>query len=177
MKRPFLTRDATLVSIIFVVAAAVRIADLGGLSYWYDEVVTVRLAGTAGPRDLLRLLGRIDATARSAPSALTANLARDRRPRRDPGRLFSVACDLLTIVFIGRIARKSFGKDGAFWACWLAAISPNLVSHAREARMYAFLTLAACISWMRSCRSATRIVSPAFSRSSRVKRRSPTRTP
>ena len=47
---------------IVVVAAGLRGYQLGRLSFWYDEVVTMRLARRRRAAGLIRTLVRIDAT-------------------------------------------------------------------------------------------------------------------
>ncbi|MGC8642877.1 MAG: hypothetical protein ACP5XB_23715, partial [Isosphaeraceae bacterium] len=48
--------------IILALAAGLRFWHLGGLSFWYDEVVTMRLAEAPTPAALLHRLFEIDAT-------------------------------------------------------------------------------------------------------------------
>jgi mannosyltransferase len=64
MHRPRPTTATRLgwLALILAVATGLRAYQLGRLSFWYDEVVTMRLARSAGPAALIDLLGRIDAT-------------------------------------------------------------------------------------------------------------------
>ena len=48
--------------LIVLIAVVLRVRGLDRYSLWYDEVVTMRLAQTANPAALIRLLGRIDGT-------------------------------------------------------------------------------------------------------------------
>ena len=147
MKRTNLDPGGLAFPVILLIAAALRVVNIGGLSYWYDEVVSVRLAECPRLRDFPSLLDQIDATrAPLHPILLRVWFAGFGRGEAQ-ARLFSVVCDLLSIVFIGRIAGRIFGKEIALYSIWLAAISPNLVLHARDARMYSLLTLFTCIVW------------------------------
>jgi hypothetical protein len=47
---------------ILAVATLLRAYQVGRLSFWYDEVVTMRLARSANPSELIERLGQIDAT-------------------------------------------------------------------------------------------------------------------
>src|SRR5258708_26738646 len=56
------SRSGLACALIVVVAALLRFFELGRLSFWYDEVVTMRLARTASPAALIEQLLQIDAT-------------------------------------------------------------------------------------------------------------------
>src|SRR5262249_6848153 len=58
--RPLAWRAGWIVSGIVAAAAALRGYQLGRLSFWYDEVVTMRLARTGSPSALIDLLFQID---------------------------------------------------------------------------------------------------------------------
>lgn len=147
LKRIGSNRNRLVFAMILVNAAALRGWNAGSLSYWYDEVVSVRLAESTSLSSLLSLLDRIDATRAPLQPILLRVWIRTIGRSEAEVRGFSLVCDLLAIVLIARIARRLYGEREAVWAAWLATICPNLIAHARDARMYSFLTLTACLSW------------------------------
>src|SRR5262245_43544623 len=54
-------------------------------------------------------------------------------------RLPSVVCSWATVPLIAALAWMVLGQVQARWAAWLTALSPYLLQHAQEARMYALL--------------------------------------
>ncbi len=64
------------------------------------------------------------------------------------GRSFSVFCGLVTVGVIFVLGRRAFDDGTGRWAAWLAAVCPPLVYYSREARMYAWLILLTCLSWL-----------------------------
>jgi uncharacterized membrane protein len=133
--------------VILSIAGTLRFGELGKLSYWYDEVVTVRLARTAGPMALLQLLGEIDATrAPLHPLILQAWLSLF-GPSEYSARALSALCGLATVGIIYVIGQSAFDTRTGTWGAWLAASSPALVQYSREARMYSWLVLVTCIAW------------------------------
>lgn len=139
-------RAAVLLAIV-VLAVAIDFFDLGRLSLWYDEVVTMRLARAEGPAALLRLLGEIDATRAPLHPLLLQGWLTLFGPSDLAGRSFSAVCGVATILLVYRIGRDVFGTSTGMWASWLAAISPLLIYYAREARMYAWLVLVTSACW------------------------------
>jgi mannosyltransferase len=137
-----------LASLILVFAAVLRAWGLGRLSFWYDEVVTVRLARSGGPATLLRLLNQIDATRAPLHPLLLQGWVGLFGPSEASARLFSAACGVATVALVGRLGRRMFSDDATgLWAAALAAVSPWLVYYSREARMYAWLVLVTCAAW------------------------------
>src|SRR5690349_176407 len=122
--------------LILAVATGLRAYGVGRLSFWYDEVVTVRLARAANPGALVRLLGEIDATRAPLHPLLLQGWVKVYGPSEASARGFSVVCGVLTVALVGRIGRRAYDdpRTGLF-AAWLAAISPLLVLYSREARM------------------------------------------
>lgn len=107
----------------------------------------MRLAQTANPAELLRLLKQIEATrAPLHPLALQAWLTLF-GPSDLAGRSFAALCGVLIIVFVYLIGRGLFDSSAALWAAWLAAVSPLLVQYSQEVKMYSCLLMITCISW------------------------------
>ncbi len=132
---------------ILLVAAGLRGFELGRLSLWFDEVVSMRVARAPGLGPLLTELRASDATrAPLHPIVLKAWLGLF-GTSDTAGRALSVGCGLLTVALVARIGRLAFDRPTGLWAAALAAFSPLLVQYAREARMYALLTLLATAAW------------------------------
>ncbi|MGP0069902.1 MAG: glycosyltransferase family 39 protein [Isosphaeraceae bacterium] len=135
------------IAAIAAVAAGLRLFQLGRLSFWYDEVVTMRLARAGNPGALIKRLFEIDATRAPLHPLLLEVWTRVFGPSEAAARGFSVLCGMVTILLIFGIARAAFDTPTGLWAAWLAALSPALIVYAREARMYAWLVLVTCLSW------------------------------
>jgi uncharacterized membrane protein len=133
---------------IVAVAAGLRGFQLGRLSFWYDEVVTMRLARAGSPGALFETLSRIDATrAPLHPLLLQAWIAVCGQSEVS-ARGLSVLCGMATIVLIHQLGRAAFDSATGLWAAWLGSLSPLLIVYAREARMYAWLVMVTCLCWL-----------------------------
>jgi uncharacterized membrane protein len=132
---------------ILLVATLTRCFQLGRLSFWYDEVVTMRLAQAVSVQDLFELLFRIDATRAPLHPLLLHAWIRLFGSTEAAARLLSVVCGIATIVLIFEIGRIAFDPATGLCAAWLGALSPILIVYSREARMYAWLVLATCLCW------------------------------
>jgi mannosyltransferase len=136
-----------LLAAIAAVATGLRVYQLGRLSFWYDEVVTMRLARAGSPGALIERLFAIDATRAPLHPLLLAIWIQAFGPSEAAARGLSVLCGVATVLLIFGIARTAFDTPTGLWAAWLAALSPALIVYAREARMYAWLVLVTCLSW------------------------------
>lgn len=132
---------------ILSAAGALRFWDLGRLSFWYDEVVGMRLAQAGGPGRVLALLFQIDASRAPLHPLILSAWIRLLGSSETAARSLSVVCGLAAIVLVYYFGRAAFGACAGLWAAWLAATSPILVVYSREARMYAWLILATCAAW------------------------------
>jgi mannosyltransferase len=134
--------------IIVLLGVGLRFWGLGSTSLWYDEVVTMQVARTAGPAALVERLDQIDGTrAPLHPIVLQAWL-RVFGTSDLAGRSFSAVCGLGTLAVIYLLGRLAFDEITGRWAAWLAAVCPPLVYYSQEARMYAWLVLLSCASWL-----------------------------
>lgn len=131
----------------FIAALAIRLFNPGEAALWFDETLTsqrIRLAwdetvlhelfsgGDANQLPLYFVLLKAWSTiAGTSPLAL-----------RLPSVLFSLA----TVILTAGLARTLLSKQAARWAAWLAAVSPYLVHHAQEARMYPLMSALAAAS-------------------------------
>jgi mannosyltransferase len=150
---PHTSRNATLgasawacAGIAFV-GAGLRFYQLDRLSFWYDEVVTMRLARAGSAGELFDRLFEIDATRAPLHPLLLQVWLRFFGTSEFAARSFSVVCGIATIVLIYQIGRAAFDSGTGLWAAWLAALSPILIVYSREARMYAWLLLVTCLCW------------------------------
>ena len=129
------------------VAAGLRFYRLGQHSFWYDEVVTLRLARSASAGELINRLFEIDATRAPLHPLLLQIWLGLMGTSEVAARSFSVLCGIATVVLIYQIGRAAFDSRAGLWAAWLAALSPLLIVYSREARMYAWLVLVTCLCW------------------------------
>ncbi len=145
---PFRLARATWILIAIVaVAVSLRSFQIGRLSFWYDEVVTMRLARFAGPSALCERLFQIDATRAPLHPLVLQQWLRAFGPSETGARALSVVCGAGTIVLVFAIGRAAVDAGTGLWAAWLAAWSPVLVVYDREARMYAWLVMLTCLAW------------------------------
>jgi len=140
-------RTSLLLIAILVGASVLRLAWLRQESLWFDEVITMRLARSRGPQDLIRLLNQIDATRAPLHPLLLQGWLGVFGPADVSGRSFSVLCGVATVVLLFAIGRSVFDAETGLWAAWLCAWSPLLVMYSREARMYAWMVLLTSICW------------------------------
>jgi len=139
---------ALYLGVILLVAAGLRFWGLDRASLWYDEVVTMRVARSSGLIALVERLDQIDGTrAPLHPIVLQAWL-RVFGPTDLAGRSFSALCGLATVVVIYVLGRVAFNLATGRWAAWMAAVCPPLVYYSQEVRMYAWLVLSSCLSWL-----------------------------
>jgi uncharacterized membrane protein len=132
---------------ILAIALGLRAWDLGQLSFWYDEVVTMRLAETPGPGDLVEKLFQIDATRAPLHPLLLQAWLRLFGTSEAAARALSVLCGVVAVGLVDWIGRLAFDSRTGLWSAWLAAVSPLLVYYSREARMYAWLVMVTCLCW------------------------------
>ena len=144
---PDYRRQMILLIAIVVIASLMRLYHLGESSLWYDEVVTMKLARTANPAALYRLLRQIDATRAPLHPLLLQSWVSLLGHSDASGRAFSVLCGIITIGLVYWIGLLAFDVTTGLWASWLCAISPLLVYYSREARMYMWLVLVTCLAW------------------------------
>ena len=140
-------RTGWILAAIVAVAAGLRGYELGRLSFWYDEVVTMRLARAGSPAALIERLFRIDATRAPLHPLLLEGWVGVFGVSEAAARAFSVLCGVLTVLLVFDIGRVAFDRRTGLWAAWLAALSPVLIVYSREARMYAWLVLVTCLCW------------------------------
>lgn len=136
-----------LILTILILATGLRSWNLGQLSFWYDEVVTMRLAQSSSPAALVRRLFEIDATRAPLHPLLLQAWITLFGASEVAGRSFSVLCGVATVGLVCWMGRMLFEERTGLWAAYLTALSPPLIYYAREARMYAWLVMLTCLCW------------------------------
>jgi uncharacterized membrane protein len=134
--------------VMMTVTTVLRVRHLDRDSLWYDEVITVRLARTAGPSDLISLLRQIDGTRAPLHPLLLQGWLRVFGGTELAARSFSALCGILTVVIVYVLGRRLFDEPAGRWAAWFTAVCPPLVYYSQEARMYAWLVFLTCLSWL-----------------------------
>jgi mannosyltransferase len=140
--------DAIPLGVILLAALTLRVWDLDFTSLWYDEVITMRVARADNPLALIAQLDQLDGTRAPLHPLLLQAWLRVLGSSDLAGRSFSVVCGLITVWLVYELGRRAFDEETGRWAAWLAAVCPPLVYYAREARMYAWLVLLTCLSWL-----------------------------
>ncbi len=150
MPEPWINRAAVTghLLLILLVAVVLRIRGLDRYSLWYDEVVTMRLARTANPAALILLLGQIDGTRAPVHPLILQGWLRLFGTSELAGRSFSAVCGIITILVVYRLGQRLFDEPTGCWGAWFTAVCPPLVYYSQEARMYAWLVLLTCFSWL-----------------------------
>jgi 4-amino-4-deoxy-L-arabinose transferase-like glycosyltransferase len=132
---------------ILLLATVLRSVHLGRNSFWYDEVITMRLAEAKGPGALLQLLKQIDATRAPLHPLLLQGWITLFGPSEQSSRALSVICGVMVTGVVYWIGVRVYEPRTALWAAWLCTLSPLLVYYSREVRMYMWLVLLTCLAW------------------------------
>ncbi|MCZ7544112.1 MAG: glycosyltransferase family 39 protein [Anaerolineae bacterium] len=143
MKRPGVL-SLWLVAILLL-AAGLRVVNLGGRTLWYDEAFAVLYAETGLDAMLEGTLAQEDGAAADVHPLLYYTLlgAWMGRVGQSPEavRALSVLVGVLTVAVVCRLAADLFGPRAGLAAGLIAALSPFHVQYAQEARMYALMAL------------------------------------
>jgi len=139
------------VAAAIVVALAIRLYHLGYAPLWFDEIDTAQWA-SAAVGEMLHTVVSYEPAGNFDPYQMplyfiVVNLwskiaGLSAEALRFPGALLSVA----TVALIAVLADALLDARAARRAAWLAAISPYLVHHAQDARMYPLLCALAAAS-------------------------------
>ncbi len=150
MPEPWIHRAVVIghLLLILLVAVVLRIRGLDRYSLWYDEVVTMRLARTATPATLIELLGQIDGTRAPLHPLILQGWLGLFGISELAGRSFSAVCGILTVGVVYRLGQRLFDEPTGRWGAWFTAVCSPLVYYSQEARMYAWLVLLTCCSWL-----------------------------
>ncbi|MDR3619739.1 MAG: glycosyltransferase family 39 protein [Paludisphaera borealis] len=140
--------EASALVLIVIAATVLRAWQLGRLSFWYDEVVTMRLAETPSIGALFKLLFQIDATRAPLHPLILQDWLAVFGTSEIAGRALSVGFGVATVVLLYGLGRLMFDRSTGVWAAFLGAFSPLLVYYSREVRMYALLTMLTTLCWV-----------------------------
>lgn len=126
--------------------AALRVFELGGRRFWFDEAVTVGLLR----QDLGGMLETIPESEGAPPLyyVLAWGWARVFGASEAAVRSLLVVAGVATIPVVFLIARRLGGQRAGLIAAVLAAVSPALVWHAQDARVYAVWVLLGALSFL-----------------------------
>lgn len=132
-------RQWAAVGLITLVGAVLRLTDLGRFSFWIDEIITVCSADAI--QDMRTFLtpscGNMHPPLYFVLVKIWSWAGRDDGWLRLLPALFGVGA--IPVVYL--LAREIAGRSAGLVACALAAVSPFLLLHDRELRMYSLLTL------------------------------------
>jgi uncharacterized membrane protein len=161
---------------IIVLAAGLRLYDLGGQCFWTDEVGSV--ANASGHALLMnhlphdQLLDPPPATARAGADGSALGVWTRMGTESHPplyfvllhgwrawfgpsdwaGRLLSVVASVTAVLLLILTARMLHGDRVALWAALIMAVAPPQIQMAQEARAYALVTalgMGACVALVR----------------------------
>ena len=142
---------------ITLLAAAVRLPNLGARSLWFDEA----LSGCIARLDALSVLANAARSSHPPGYYLLLHLFRPLGASEFALRLPSALCSLLAVVLTWQLAGELFGRRTARLAALGMALSPFQVYYAQEARMYGLvIALSAGVLWtfLRGARKGERRV-------------------
>ncbi len=168
MKRPVLERSA--LGLILVAGIASRLFHLGAASLWYDETVSVFLAGSPLPELIRHTAGDIHPPAYYILLRGWLILAGYPTGQADPSGtglefaagFFSLFFGMLLIPLTYVLTRRLAGRKAAMIAAALVAFSPYNLWYSQEVRMYtlgAGLGVLAVYALWRSGEAAKRRIS------------------
>ena len=133
-----LTRERLVLSGILVLAASLRLIDIGGLSLWLDEVSSVHFARLSWSR----VAGFEGAYDTHPPLYyLLAKAASLGLPEQVAGRIISAIAGVLTVWLVFLLASRLGPRISALSAALVVTVSPLHIWYSREARMYALTVL------------------------------------
>ena len=139
--------------LIGVVAAFLRVCNLGTFSLWLDEVFTMRVAS----KPLLDTLAACAADAENVPFyAVVTNLGL-RAGLDDPWiRLIPITAALVSIAFLAVWTDRHFGRSVALLTAAFCALSSFHVRYSQELRAYPYLLLICSVTLLVADRLSAR---------------------
>ena len=149
-----------------IAAVAIRLLNADEAALWFDEALTLqRISLTWDEATRHELFG--GGVANQLPLYFVLLKAWSTVAGTSPLglRLLSILFSLATVILTAGLSRKLAGEHAARWTAWLAAVSPYLLHHAQEARMYPLmsaLTAASLYLLARYLRGDTRKLGAVF---------------
>ena len=142
MTIPFRTWWAALLAIL-VVAAVLRVWNLGTFSLWLDEIFTV----TVADQKLVDTLASCAQDAENVPVyAVLANIGIALGAGETALRIAPIASGLAAIVLLAVWTRRHFSGEIALTAAAFCALSPFHVRYSQELRAYPYLMLVSVLT-------------------------------
>jgi len=135
--RPAISSEMFWLPVILILAAALRLWEVGAKSLWLDEIMTVQKASMS----FSDMMGQIQQHDAHPPlfqvvEWLWLRLGKGDAYARAPSVLSGVACVWLCFL----IARRLFGRRAALAAAVMAALSYFGIFYSQEARLHSFMT-------------------------------------
>ena len=128
---------------IVLVAAVLRVWNLGTFSLWLDEVFTM----TAADQPLAATLATCAQDAENVPLyAVIANLGLKLGGDETTLRATPIAAGLVSIVLLAVWTRPHFGPQLALLAAGFAALSPFHIRYSQELRAYPYLLVVSLLT-------------------------------
>jgi 4-amino-4-deoxy-L-arabinose transferase-like glycosyltransferase len=135
--RPVIPPETFWLPVIIILAAALRLWEVGAKSLWLDEIMTVQKASMS----FSEMMGQIRQHDAHPPlfqvvEWLWLRLDKEEAYARAPSVLSGVVCVWLCFL----IARRLFGRRAALAAAVMAALSYFGIFYSQEARLHSFMT-------------------------------------
>lgn len=142
--RAFPAADVLVVGIAAVVTLALVLPTYARRPFWFDELVSVEIAGL-GPRAFADYVFGVESNMAlyHAVLALWLQLGSDEAWVRLPSITFAVA----TLPFVFALGRRLFDRTTAMLAVALMCVNVSFVGYARDARSYALVLLLVTASY------------------------------
>lgn len=143
------------VAAVLLVALALRLFALGRESVWYDELVSASCVKAPGITAYFHALRELDHTVFPVYFTIQYYWAQCFGAAPETLRLLSVAGSVGGMLVVYALARRLYGKWGAFTALLFAAGSNIHIFYAQEIRVYAVLlffcvlSFYALVAWQR----------------------------
>ena len=129
-------------ALVVVLAALLRLLNLGTESYWFDEIIMVRLS-TAGLETILEELGQGRPALYVLLSQLMAWLF---GTSEIAGRMLSAVAGTLAVAALIPVGGRLFGREVGVLAAFLMALSEFNIYYSQEHRYYALFACLAVVS-------------------------------
>jgi mannosyltransferase len=139
--------EAIALGVILLVATVLRFAWLNRHSFWFDEVVMMRLALAPSLHALMKLLPQIDAVGAPLYALILRVWSGLFGPTELAARTLGALLSVATVASACWVGTAAFNRRVGLWCAWLVAVCPLEIQYAQEVRMYALLGLATCLCW------------------------------
>lgn len=139
--------ESTALVALVLISSLLRFFELGRLSFWYDEAVSMTIARTREIHSLLGALFQLDATRALLHPLILHGWIGVFGGSESSARGLSAVCGVGIVVLVYDLGRRRFDRGTGLLAAALATWCPPLLYYAREARMYSLLVLLSTLAW------------------------------